>query len=38
MDVMELEQILRREKGGRELKLAAFVAKKVLSLRNVIYL
>jgi hypothetical protein len=35
---MELEQILRREKGGRKLKLPAFVTKRVLSLRNVIYL
>jgi hypothetical protein len=38
VDVMELEQILRREKGGRELKLPVFVTKRFLSLRNVVYL
>jgi hypothetical protein len=38
VDVMELEQILRREKRGRELKLPALVTKRDLRIRNVIYL
>jgi hypothetical protein len=32
VDVVELEQIFRREKGGRELKLPAFGTKRVVSL------